>query len=271
MSFATFMWERVRTVNRLPGAFALYKLLMKYRFRDGSEITISRGPLSGLKWRHYSIYQAWMAMGLYEPHVAGLIASELNPGDVFYDVGANAGYFALVAAISVGDQGHVVAFDPHPTNAATIREQISINGFDDKCQVEEVAISDRADTAEFVMADVNANSHLVDFVAPHAREDGSKIKVPVDMLDTFDDKHPHPTLIKIDVEGAEVAALAGATQLLDRQPQPTWLVSTHSDELKNEVEVVLRRHGYSLRSLVGFEQMVVAVPTIARQPKRTHV
>ncbi len=46
-----------------------------------------------------------MAMGLYEPHVAQLIGEILQPGDVFYDVGANAGYFTLVAAQKVGATG----------------------------------------------------------------------------------------------------------------------------------------------------------------------
>lgn len=263
MELATFMWERVRLVNRLPGAYALYKSIMRYRFRDGARVKIQRGPLAGLKWRHYDIYQAWMAMGLYEPHVANLIVSELQPGDVFYDVGANAGYFTLVAAKSVGPSGHVVAFDPHPRNAATVREQLLLNGFADNCCVEEVAISDRVETAEFVMSDVNANSHLVDFVAPHAHGEGTSTEVRMDKLDTFAESSPCPTLIKIDIEGAEVAALAGATKLLDLQPQPKWLVSTHSDELKNEVESVLRSHGYTLRSLEGFDQMVIAIPVTA--------
>lgn len=263
MSIAKFMWERARQVNRLPGAHALYKLLTRCRYEDGAEVTIARGPLIGLTWRHYGVYQAWMAMGLYEPHVAGLIVAELHPGDVFYDVGANAGYFALIAARSVGPTGYVVAMDPHPQNASTVREQLTLNGFGDRSHVEEVAISDRADYAQFVLADVNANSHLVDFVAPHARENGSSTEVRLQTLDAIAERHPHPTLIKIDIEGAEVAALAGARKLLRQQPQPKWLVSTHSEALKTEVESVLRRHGYTLQSLEGFDQMVVGVPATA--------
>ncbi len=57
-----------------------------------------------------------MALGAYEPQVAKLISEVLKPGDTFYDVGSNAGYYVLVAARSVGPLGKVIAFEPVPFN-----------------------------------------------------------------------------------------------------------------------------------------------------------
>src|SRR5262245_48280046 len=49
----------------------------------------------------------------YEPGVTDAIVTALRPGDVFVDVGANIGYFTVLAAAVVGDRGRVIAFEPH--------------------------------------------------------------------------------------------------------------------------------------------------------------
>lgn len=109
-----FVWEKKSKIGRLPFVYDLYRLLTSLLYRDGCIVIIRRGPAAGYKWRHYRVYQPWMAMGMYEPHVAWFIHDQLKPGDIFYDIGANAGYFTLVAAKAVGPEGRVIAFDPVP-------------------------------------------------------------------------------------------------------------------------------------------------------------
>lgn len=169
---ARFIWEKKRLINRLPFVYGLYRWLMAFKYRDGTLVTIPRGPAVGYKWRHYQVYQPWMAMGMYEPHVAWFIHDQLKPGDVFYDIGANAGYFTLVAARAVGYQGRVIAFDPVPQNARTIQEQIDLNNLGTYCQVEPLAISDTSGVASFVLTKRIANAHLSEFDAPHAPDRG---------------------------------------------------------------------------------------------------
>jgi predicted methyltransferase len=92
-----------------------------------------------------------MALGLYEPDVAWFIYRLLRPGDVFYDIGANAGYFSLIAAKVIGSSGQVIAFDPVPKNAMTVREQVGLNGLGSRCRVESLAISDTDGAATFLV------------------------------------------------------------------------------------------------------------------------
>lgn len=105
MGLARILWEKTGSITKIPGAYRLFLAATNLLYPDGKIVTIKRGPLSGCRWQRFRCHQAWMAMGLYEPHVAKLIGEILQLGDVFYDVGANAGYFTLVGARRVGGGG----------------------------------------------------------------------------------------------------------------------------------------------------------------------
>jgi len=261
MSLSNNVWEKVRLLNRIPGAHQTYKMGTRVIYRNGKLVHIRRGPAAGLRWRHYSCFQPWMAMGLYEPHVATLITQMLKPGHVFYDIGANAGYFTLIGAKAVGKDGKVVAFDPNPVNTNAINSQLHLNGFAETSKVERLAISGENGTAGFVITDVNANAHLCDLAAPHLSNKGESIAVQTVTLDNYVRTNPLPHLIKMDIEGAEVAALKGARSLLGNATPPVLLVSTHGDELDRQCKEILGQFNYTFANLTGFEQMIVAIPS----------
>jgi len=122
---ARFIWEKKQLINRLPFAYSLYTWLMTFKYRDGMVITIRRGPAAGYKWRHYRVYQPWMAMGMYEPHVTWFIYDQLKPGDIFYDIGANAGYFTLVAAKAVVPRVTLLLSILFPRTLALFRSRLT--------------------------------------------------------------------------------------------------------------------------------------------------
>ena len=260
MKAAKLFWEKAHWLTRIPGIYRIYLGITNLLFPDGKVVLIRNGPLTGLKWQRFRCHQAWMAMGIYEPHVSQLIGNILQPGDIFYDIGANAGYFTLVAAQKVGSSGFVFAFDPVTLNSEVIKKQIALNDLGSFCKVEALAISNHEGKAPFVIPSRNANAHLVDIAAPNVQADGEIIEVKLTTLDQFVLNHPHPTLIKMDIEGAEVAALEGANQLLSGPEAPVMLVSTHSVELDARVKHILKKHGYGMINLSGFEQMVYARP-----------
>src|SRR6185312_15602233 len=67
--------------------------------------------------------------GVWEPDISRLIASCLQPGDTFIDIGANIGYFSLMAAKLVGPAGQVYAIEPWPPTLKILRHNIQLNGF----------------------------------------------------------------------------------------------------------------------------------------------
>jgi len=79
-------------------------------------VPILQGPLRGKKWIVGSQRHAFW-LGGYEPHLQRLIAREVKPGEIFYDVGANVGFYSLLASVLVGP-GKVFAFEQLPANVA---------------------------------------------------------------------------------------------------------------------------------------------------------
>lgn len=256
---SNFVWNQLRQLNRVPGAYTAYQWAMKVYLRDAQMVTIKRGPIAGYNWRHYQCYQPWMALGSYEPDVANFIYSRLEPGQVFFDVGANAGYFTLVGAKKVGATGKVVAFDPVPRNVSTVQEQVTLNHLLEWCVVESVAISSFNGPAQLTIPGRNANAHLTDVEAPHVHAtDNTIIDIQCITLDDYVTNHERPNLIKVDIEGAEVEALRGATKLMHSNNAPEWLITAHSTELAHEVIDLLKEAGYQIGD---FPHMIHGVPT----------
>lgn len=260
MSLPRFLWEKGHWLTRVPGMYRAYLAVTDRLYPDGAVVRIPWGPLSGYRWQRHRCHQAWMAMGMYEPHVTRLIGEILQPGDVFYDVGANAGYFTLVAAHGVGPQGQVIAFEPVPFNAQVIQKQIALNRLEGICRVEAAAISSQAGSVSLVIPDRNANAHLSNVIAPHLDAGGARVEVKTITLDQYVAGTIRPRLVKMDVEGAELMALQGAGELLSSPNAPVLLVSTHSPHLEEDVKKVLAGHGYKMINLPGFKQMVYARP-----------
>lgn len=176
------------------------------------------------------------------------------------DVGANAGYFTLLAASRVGARGRVVAFEPVPGNAEVVRKQCALN----QCSVvtvESLAVGDRDGVATFVQEENNPNSHLADVRLSHAStRPVRKFDVQVTTLDSYLLDHSvAPDVVKVDVEGGEVGVLKGARDVLAAR-RTRWLVSTHSATLRSEVRRVFAEFGYSISELPGFEHEVIAMP-----------
>jgi FkbM family methyltransferase len=179
---------------------------------------------SGLRVRVYpdSPY-SWTAIyfGLAEYDDMMFTLRYLRPGDAFIDVGANIGFYSLLAS-SVNAGAPVVAFEPHPVTSRRLRENADINSFDN-IRVREVAAG-RAAGSAVLTADLGERNRIV----AGAGATHSSIEVPVVMLDDeltkLDIDPASVAVVKIDTEGFEAEVLVGAGRLLDARPGPVWMV-----------------------------------------------
>jgi hypothetical protein len=109
-------------------------------------VPILQGPLRGKKWIVGSQRHAFW-LGSYEPQMQSLIAREVKPDAVFYDVGANVGFYSLLASILV-DPGKVFAFEPLPSNIVYLCRHLALNAVKN-VEVFELAICDQVGASSF--------------------------------------------------------------------------------------------------------------------------
>jgi FkbM family methyltransferase len=169
-------------------------------------------------------------LGHYERPVQRFLRDNVRRGDIVYDVGAHVGFFSICAA-SLG--ARVVAVEPDAANAARLRTNAELNGFD-------IAVVEAAAWDETGTVDLVAGGSAKEFVAVPG-EGVASIS-----LDDLAERHGNPTLVKLDVEGAESRVLAGATRVL-AEASPVVLCELHGDEQRRRVPTLLP--GYTVAEL----------------------
>jgi FkbM family methyltransferase len=169
-----------------------------------------------------------------EPAIKESIESNLKQGDVFLDVGANVGFFSLLAARRVGESGEVHSFEPLPELASLLRRTVAANRLHN-LHVVEAAVGERPGTAEMAVMKDSAYSHLIGGAAEVESDHGSwrPVSVATVSLDEYLDRAVRRPvrLIKMDIEGAEIEALDGARRLLSQPTAPDVICEVNPDHL----------------------------------------
>jgi FkbM family methyltransferase len=175
---------------------------------------------------------------------------------VFYDLGANIGFFSLLAAKLVGPSGVVVAFEPDPENAARIRENASRNNFS-WITVEQKAVWSEASMVTFSRMDPALSPDRGQGHVSAEASAANSIRVEATSLDAYSSGHAPPQFLKCDVEGAEVEVFRGAGRLL-RENRPGILCELHSEEARHTLLQELSLQGY--RCLECDSSHILALP-----------
>lgn len=147
---------------------------------------------------------------IYEPHVTKIIKGFLKEGDVFLDIGANIGYFTMLAATLVGRSGKVIAFEPNPQNLQLIYSSLLENTLSN-VTVYPYAVSDEAAILRFTTVGSNGG-----VVTKDSKDQQHFLLVPSVRLDEVLKDEVKIDLIKMDIEAHEPAAIRGMEQLIKR-------------------------------------------------------
>lgn len=156
--------------------------------------------------------------GGYEPETTEIIRSSLGPGMVMVDLGAHLGYFTVLGAKLVGCSGHVFAFEPAPQTRELLARNVRSNGCEQVVTVLPYAVSAMSGRARLALPEGRSGSASI-FV-PKQPGHGC-VEVDTVRLDDFFRARNWPCihLVKMDVEGAEKAALEGMQELCRKNPQ----------------------------------------------------
>jgi len=179
--------------------------------------------------------------GFSDPIVARLFLRFLRPGMVAFDIGAHVGEYSVLIASRVGATGSVHSFEPDPTMIPFLRRNVRANRLDN-VTVNEAAVSDVDGRASFSAEPDATSSHLSDFAAPIPSSDQTVRKdVGTLTIDSYVDQAGISAIdfVKLDIEGAEFAALKGGENTLRTLRPGLVFVECHSDALAEAVRSFL--------------------------------
>ena len=202
---------------------------------EGNRMYISRGDVDVRLQHGASLF--------YDPQDKALLSlfkEMVRPGMTVLDIGAHIGYHTLLAARLVGEEGRVFAFEPAPDTYALLRQNIALNGYQNIIPVPK-AVSNQSGQVRLFLNEYNSGRHnLYD----HYRQKGNYVEVESVTLDEFfAGQDISVDFIKMDIEGAEMAALQGMEKLI-RSNKNLKLITEFNPGF-------LRSAGYSPEEFLG--------------------
>ena len=144
--------------------------------------------------------------GIWEPFETSLVLAALHAGDVFVDVGANIGYYPVIAADRVGPGGAILAFEPDPDNFRLLQANLRLNACEHIVTAFQAGLADADGAGRLYLSEDNAGDHQIFATGAARRSLAVSLHQGADFL-----RHrlARLDLLKIDVQGAEYAVMAG--------------------------------------------------------------
>ena len=203
----------------------------------------------------------------YEPHVAQQVRRLLRPGDAFVDVGANVGFFTLLAATLVGPHGKVIAFEPNSDNCDLLRHSLAQNKLNN-VRLHQTAVAEAAGQIALSSGGADSNARIMRPEELHGLQEHFA-HVEAVTLDEALQGESRIDLIKMDIEGAEPRAWQGMQAVL-RNHRPA-LISEYSPDLiratsncdpRSYLEQLWQGHTVSILERSGVTRPVAGVQEI---------
>lgn len=202
------------------------------------------------------------SLGSVDPALLRLAKEVIRPGDVVWDIGANLGLFTFAAAVATGPRGRVLAIEPDALLVRLLRRSAAANHGQAPVEVLPVAVADELGVGHFNIARRNrSTSHLEGFGTTQTGGIRSTELVPTVTLDWLATRFPMPTVVKIDVEAAELDVLTGGATVL--RARPTIICEVAGCNAVPAGELLLA-HGYTLYD--GSQAAAVRIPVGVAPP-----
>jgi FkbM family methyltransferase len=243
-------------LKKVPGIGAAYGALYRVFGPRGEAEVECLGHRLHLRADDQGIARRIVMTGVYEPQESKFFIEWLRPGMTVLDVGANFGYFTVLAARAVGPTGIVHAFEPEPGNFALLVKNIATNGYSVRAHAHRLALSDAPGRGElFTDASNLGNPSLT---AKNVPAGNGSTMVELVTLDAFladlGGGRPRVDLMKMDTQGHEPRVIAGARELIERD-RPTLVMEIWPNGVRragNDPKAFLDdlvAHGYAIRRL----------------------
>lgn len=235
-----------RGLAKLPFATTIYQFIYrKLKPRGIIEIITAEKHKMFVDSRDTGMAPYFIMHGDFIPDEVNILRKILKPGMVFVDIGANIGYFSLIAAKLVGPAGKIFAFEPDENNFSLLQKNIEVNGYKNITAVKK-AVSDKTGLAKFYLEKENLCAHSL---APRENRDFMEVEI-MSLDDYFKDKKID--VVKIDVEGMEPSVLSGMEKLIKSNESMAIITEYYPNAISragyspNDYLESLRKNGFNL-------------------------
>lgn len=205
----------------------------------------------------------WVYAFDYEPETGLIFKQIIKPGMTVVDIGANIGYYTLLAAKLLDDNGKVYAFEPDPENYVLLKKNILLNKLEKLVEPLNLAVSNAEKKDSFFIGRSTGSSL---FKVPDSTEE--TVSVGLIPLDKFfrERNWPEVNFIKIDVEGAERFVLEGMAGLAERNISLKLVIELNPSYLESagispqQLLVVLAGMGFKKIRLLSGQMKFYKIP-----------
>lgn len=210
------------------------------------EVVIASGDLTGMRMLLDLHQEKDYWLGTYELELQSAVRDLVQPGWIAYDVGANIGYVTLLLARAVGLEGRVFAFEALPANLHRLRLNVKLNSMNPMVTIVPKAVTQISGSVRFLVGP-SVGTGKAEGSAGRRLEYADVIEVSSISLDEFifEDRHPAPQVVKMDIEGGEVLALPGMRSLLE-EIHPLLFLELHGRESARVAWDMLHEVGYRI-------------------------
>lgn len=216
----------------------------------------SRGILDYTKKNIYIVLDSFTELARLtpykkEPKTVAWIEQVIAPGDVFYDIGANVGAYALIAHAHTKGKVISYAFEPNPFTFVSLSRNIVNNNAGGAIIPMCIALSHTTTISSFTYSHMSPGSaqHVLHNSLQTANNDVQPVLVYTldECIQTF--SLPTPNAMKIDVDGVEKDVLAGATQTLSQKSLRSVIIEIDITDQSyvTDIESILSKAGFTLK------------------------
>ena len=205
------------SVSRIPGARSIHRFFTRMTDPEGIILISVQGSKMFVNTQDKAIVPYLLTKGIWEEYETQLIHNLIKPGDTVIDIGANIGYYSLIAAKLTGKDGMVYSFEPEPGNYELLVKNVKINNYHNVIPVQK-AISNENGELKLYLDKTNLGSHSF-IEGDDRRRKAGVVTVKTTTLDDYfgeEDKEIGIDFIKMDAEGAEGLVIQGAKKVIKK-------------------------------------------------------
>lgn len=219
---------------------------------------LGRALITGRRDEHEG-FLGKLADGRWEPYSLDLFRAAVARGATVIDGGAHIGAYTLTAGHRIGPAGRVLAFEPNRRSFGLLERNIVLNRLEPAVAARNLALAERGGSRSFFADEDASKSGL----SPRGRGEPTDVRcVALDELPELD----RIDVLKLDIEGGEVAALKGMRRLLAESPDPVLFVELNPEALRScghrpsELVAELGEAGFEARAIDDARRRIAQVP-----------